>query len=405
MAARLRRALAQRFGRYLPGVRDIGPLVGADETFNHQIVDTFGTVAEADRAWTEKAYATASAKDGSLQVVLGLGKYVNRGMIDAFAGISRGVEQWTVRAARPLAADRDSLRVGPIHYEIDEPMQAVTFRLEPDDRWPIAFEWRFEGALPPSLEEREVHRSPDGGRRDADIVRFHHLGTASGWVDVEGEHREIDPATWVSARDRSWGVRYQVGAPVEDTIPPHDRSGVSTLVMWAPVLCERPDGSRYGLFWYYQRHAVGRFDRVEMQGGVEHPDGRREPFVGLAPELRFRDDNRRLLGGTLRFTAADGSHRPIHVIPVSDTGFHLGAGLYFGYDGQWHGQWHPKLHVESDYVGDCSEPAQARRLHQMRSTVVRVDDPVGGGTGYGEVQSLALGAHPDMGLTAEPSFL
>ena len=32
----------------------IGPLLDADEFFNHQIVDTFATVSQSDYSWTEK---------------------------------------------------------------------------------------------------------------------------------------------------------------------------------------------------------------------------------------------------------------------------------------------------------------------------------------------------------------
>ena len=56
----------------------IGPLLEADEYFNHQIVETFATVSQTDHAWTEKVCLMAAARDGSLQIDLGLGKYVNR---------------------------------------------------------------------------------------------------------------------------------------------------------------------------------------------------------------------------------------------------------------------------------------------------------------------------------------
>jgi hypothetical protein len=123
------------------------------------------------------------------------------------------------------------------------------------------------------------------------------------------------------------------------------------------------------------------------------------------PDLRFRDDNRRLLGGTLGFVMADGSERPIELTPVSDTGFHLGAALYLGYEGQWHGQWRGTSHLEGEYLADCTDPAVARRLHQLRSAVVRVDDPVGGGVGWGDLQTIALGADAAPGLTDAASFL
>ncbi len=383
----------------------LGPLVGADERFDHQIVDTFATVVQTDRSWTEKAYATASARDGSLQLAFGIGKYPNRNVLDAFAGVSRGVEQWTVRASRELRKDRSSLAAGPIRYEVNAELATVTFRLERSDVQPIAFEWTCHAEVPAYLEAREIHRSGDGARLDADVVRFHQIGSASGWVELDGERTEFDRDSWVSTRDRSWGVRYQVGEPLTDVKPVPARDGVSSMVMWAPVMCERPDGSRYGLFWYYQRHAVGTFQRVELQGGIEHPDGRREAFVALEPALAFRDDNRRLIGGELHFTMADGGSRPITVSPVSDTGFHLGTGLYFGYEGQWHGQWRGKEHLGGEHVADASDPQTARRIHQMRSVVIRVDDPVGGGVGWGEIQSIVTGAHDGLGLTSERSFI
>jgi len=381
-----------------------GPLVGADETLTHQITDTFATVAQTDRSWTEKICAMACARDGSLQLAFGLGKYPNRNVLDGYAGVSRGVEQWTVRASRSLGSDRESMRAGPLEYEILEPLRSVRFALDANPIVPISFEWVFEHAVPPFLEQREVHRSADGGRLDADVVRYHQVGTARGWAQVDGRRVEFDDATWVSTRDHSWGVRYMVGEPSPDVeerpVPP----GVSTLVIWSPMLCERPDGSRYALHTYYQRHAVGDWQRVELQGGVEHPDGRKEHFVGLVPELEVRDDNRRVVGGTLRYQMDDGTERVVEVEAASDTGFHLGAGLYFGFDGHWHGQWRGPLVVEGEHVADCSEPAAARRLHQMRDCVVRVHDPAGGGVGWGNLQSLVLGPHPELGLTEAASF-
>jgi hypothetical protein len=37
--------------------------------------------------------------------------------------------------------------------------------------------------------------------------------------------------------------------------------------------------------------------------------------------------------------------------------------------------------------------------------LVRVEDPVGGGVGVGNAETFAFGAFPDLGLTAENSFL
>src|SRR5260221_3211175 len=96
----------------------LGPLVPADETFNHQITDTFGTVAQSDRSWTEKVCAMAALRDGSIQAAFGMGKYTNRGVLDPYGGISWGKEQWTVRALRALAPDVERSAVEPLTYEL-----------------------------------------------------------------------------------------------------------------------------------------------------------------------------------------------------------------------------------------------------------------------------------------------
>jgi hypothetical protein len=53
---------------------------------------------------------------------------------------------------------------------------------------------------------------------------------------------------------------------------------------------------------------------------------------------------------------------------------------------------------------DCSDPETARRVHQIRDTVVRVGDPSGGGIGVGNWQPMITGAFPELGLTADTSF-
>ncbi|WP_067568689.1 hypothetical protein [Nocardia acidivorans] len=44
-------------------------------------------------------------------------------------------------------------------------------------------------------------------------------------------------------------------------------------------------------------------------------------------------------------------------------------------------------------------------LHQIRDTVVRVTDPVGGGAGYGNCQPIITGGDAALGPTMESSFM
>jgi hypothetical protein len=334
----------------------------------------------------------ACAKDGSLQLGFGLGKYTNRNVMDAYAGISRGVEQITVRGSRRLSDDLDLIGAGPIRYEVVEPMRQVRFTLEASDVQPVAFDWLFTAELPATLEDRTHNRQVN--RVSAELVRYHQIGSCSGWVEVDGERTELSPDTWVSTRDHSWGVRYDVGAPATDLEPSRGLDGGTFQFIWSPILMERPDGSRYGLFLNVSKMAFPGFEQKTTMAMVE-----------LEPDLAYDPANRRLRGGRLHATLADASTRTLEVEVVSDTGFHLGAGLYFGWGGHHHGEWRGPLHVEGERIDDCSTPENARRLHQIRDTVVRISDPVGGGVGIGNMQPIVTGAFPDLGLDAESSFI
>ena len=171
-----------------------GPLIEADEGLNHQIVDTFARVGQSDRSWTEKIWAMAASRDGSLSVAFGLGKYINRNVMDGFAGVSRGTEQWTVRSSRRLSPEFESNSVGPVVYRIVEPLRRTRYKLAANNIVPISFDVEIEGMAPPAMEERETHISRSRARIDADIMRFHQSGVARGWVEVDGTRTEIDDA-------------------------------------------------------------------------------------------------------------------------------------------------------------------------------------------------------------------
>ena len=375
----------------------IGDILPEDEQFIHQTTETFATPAVSDPAWTEKVCAMAMARDGGLQIGFGLGKYTNRNVMDAYAAVSRGAEQWTVRASRALAPKPTTMSIGPIHYEVVEPLRKVRFRLERNDTLPIAFDWQFEAVLPCFPEDRTLQRA--AYRISSELVRYHQTGVASGWIEVDGERTEMDASSWVSTRDHSWGVRYDVGTPPTDVEPrPGIPPGVGFMMIWCPVLMRTSQGEPYGLHLHFTWFKGLGFEQRMTTARIEHPDGREETIADIAPELRFDPRNRRLLGGRLRCTMADGSARPLEIRVLGDTGVHLGAGLYFGFDGHHHGEWRGALHVDGEHIADCTTPEQARRLHQIRDTCVEVVDPTVGGTGVGNCQPIASGPWPELGL-------
>jgi len=385
-------------------VNPIGPVVAADEGFHHQVADTFAVVGPSDPAWTEKVCAMAMARDGSIQLGFGMGKYTNRNVLDAYGAVSRGKSQWTVRASRALAAEPERTTVAPLRYEVLEPMRVVRFALDANDVQPVAFEWTFEAVLPPTLEDRTVHQH--GFRTSADLVRYHQIGVGSGWVDVDGVRSELVAGDCISTRDHSWGVRYGVGVPPPDVPEVDALAGLGFQMVWCPLLFERDDGTRYGMLIHFQivtAPGLGVVHKIVM-GGVEQADSVYQPWLDLAPELTYDPANRRLLGGAIRATTGDGVTRNLDIEVLDDTGIQLGAGLYFGLDGHHHGEWRGDHHVDGEHIDDCTTPENARRLHQIRDTVIRVTDPVGGGVGIGNCQPIVTGGHPELGLSPDDTF-
>ncbi len=378
----------------------IGPLLKADELFAHQIVDTFATVSQSDYSWTEKVCGMAAARDGSLQIGFGFGKYPNRNVLDAYGGVSRGVEQWTVRASRELGPDPETIAVGPLRYDIVEPLRSVRVRLDANAAQPIAFDLVFDGAAPCALEDREDRRTLNGFRHTAHQIRYHQTGTATGWVEVAGRRTEMRPDTWVATRDHSWGIRPDVGVPLADLPPdPLSNFSMNVLALWNPILFEEPNGNRYAFHQYILRVVGFGIRHERTQGGVEHADGRRELVRDIAPHLTFNPANKRFVRGRFVCAMADGGERVLEAEAVGDTGFHLGTGLYLGFDGKHHGTYCGDLHVEGEHFANCADPAIVARINQFRDCVIRVRDLSTGATGWGNCQTYVAGAWPDFGIS------
>jgi hypothetical protein len=382
-----------------------GDLVPEDEFLTHQIVDTFASVQQSDPSWTEKIWTMAHARDNSLQIVLGVGKYTNRGVFDGAAGVCRGTEQWTVRAGRRLASDPSNTVVGPVRYEVLEPLKSIRVSLEPNEHAPISFDVLMEGEFAPGLEDPWPDRSPDGYRVTHNVLRYHQIGVASGWVDVAGERTEFGRDEWISIRDHSWGLRPGVGKPIPG-LPRRGRHRIDQMFMtWFPMMLTRPDGSKYSLFVFYQEERGDGYSQTRYQAEQQNDDGTSSRFASVEQQMNFDDGNRRFTHGTITLVDSDGTKRPITVTAAGPTGYHLGPAGYYGWNDWVYGEWVGDLRVEGNHVTDCDKPETARQVHQLRDLLVRVEDPVGGGVGLGDLETFALGAFPEMGLTAENSFL
>jgi len=374
-------------------------LTHADELLCHQTPETFASIAQADISWTEKLWGSLFARDGSLQVDVGFGKYHNRNVFDAFGGISRGKEQLTVRSTRPLDADPERVGTGPLDYEVIEPLKSVRFTLKENHVLPIRFDLVLTGVLPPFLERKDAQREPRGFRIQSDLLRYHQSSTVRGTIWIDGQRIDVQDEDWFGFRDHSWGVRMDVGDPPTDTFQPQ-RLNQDFLLTWSPMWLRRPDGSTYEIHHYQQQvdHETTYFS-----GFVNSPDGSQRELHGVRDELKYDPVNRRLRGGTMTFDAGWGETRTVEIEPASDTGFHLGTAMYFGFRGQRHGQWRGPNFLDGERFADASSRETVEEIHQLRDCVIRVRE--GDAVGYGIFESMVIGEHQRYGLPRDTSFL
>ena len=379
-------------------IRDIGALTGADESLNHQIVDTFSTIAESDYSWTEKIWVSIAKTDGSVQLDFGLGKYHNRGIIDGFGGISRGRQQWTVRGSRELRSAPSETAVGPIAYEVVDALNTIRERLEPSDIQPISFDVTLTGVTPPFFEERNLVRNRRTQRVDVDVIRYHQGGWAEGTINVHGETYALSSEDAFGFRDHSWGVRQGVGVGPPDLIrstrpPDPSQPNPRGVMKWTPSFFRRPDGSYYETAIFI---TGGQWDYTSAY--INSPSGSQAQVRTAQPRIEYDPVTRFVRRGQLHLSMETGEERIIEVEALGDSGFFLKTAGYGPWKEHIHGSWQGRLHLDGEYIADCWADESQDVLGQFRDTPIRVRE--GDASGYGIMESIITGEWPELGLTA-----
>ena len=329
-------------------------------------------------------------------MISGIGYYPNLGVKDAFLLVSRrgggrysasGDVQTAVHLSDAIDADRLNQHVNGYRVEVVEPLR--TLRIVMDETEGIACDLTWEGLFDVVQEQRHVMRS--GTRVTLDAQRFAQLGCWSGQLVIDGLQIDVDPATWIGSRDRSWGIR-----PVGEAEP-----------------AGRPaDPPFEGMWWLYVPMAFDDFAIViiiqEDPSGFRSlndctriwRDGRVEQLGWPRVKIHYRSGTRIPTGATIDATDVTGTPVRFEVESKLPVPIHVGGG--YGGDSDWlHGTWKgPKFTERRTY--DMTEPAIIARSgfgvidHVGKARCY--DDSSVVHEGWGLFEHGALGRHDPSGF-------
>lgn len=355
-----------------------------DEYLCHQTVDTFDSVATSAREWTERIWFSAHDTEGKCQLIGGFGIYPNRNIMDAFACfVAEGKTQYCVRASRELRPAIDDVRVGPLAYEILEPMRRVRFSLG-ENAYGLSCDIEFSGALAPHEEEAQFARFR--GRVLENIKRYVQLGKPSGWIKADGKIFKVDQAGWRAERDHSWGIRRGGGVPETGVQPGEIPQGY----LYNFLLAQFGD---WGVTYHTRESWEAK--TITFSGAVMYPPDAGRPEGGILRvdhNYTFRPDVRQIAGGSVELHPVEGPPIELSIRPLSTC--HIRAGGYFGFRGFTHGLWMGQSFCDG-FKLDLTDANTFKEVSFLEDFMCEIK--CGREVGYGIVELVLIGKYPKYG--------
>lgn len=176
-------------------------LTPLDDSLWHQIATTFDHVGTSDPRFFDRYWFACSNPEDGTTFQMTMGVYRNMNVADGGATLVYQGKQYNLRVSRSLNRDATAV-VGPLSVTPTVPLQELVIQIAPGQH-PIHGEITWSGITP--AQQEFPHFKRDRGRVVQEYQRFCQIGTASGWIDLEGKQIEI--RDWWACRDHSWGVR------------------------------------------------------------------------------------------------------------------------------------------------------------------------------------------------------
>ncbi len=347
-----------------------------DDLSIHQVAETMASVGTTDKNFYDRYYFSLHGSTDEFFVIVGLGQYPNLDVTDAFLTASYGDKQTVIRASRPLGLDRLDTRVGPLRVEVLEGLQRLRVVCEETEGFALDAVWQ---GVVPAFEEPRMIQESTFGRQTLNTMRFLQTGTWSGTLVLDGRTIEVTPDRFGGNRDRSWGVR-PVGEPEAGGKPVAIVNGM----FWNYFMVRFADST---IAYMVQEDGVGR--RTLEEAVRLFPDGRVEYLGRPEHDVRFKAGTRLATTATIRFR--DGLVLEGEAVrPVQ-----LSRGSGYGRDPDWkHGKYHGEEVVVQRRDFDLHDPNIAAMPGSLVDNLGRFSTNQGDGEGWGLLEVIAMGPHP-----------
>ena len=356
----------------------------------HQTPEPIAHPATSDRNVYDRTWFNGYSNDGQRYFGIGMAIYPHRGVLDcAFSVIEQGGRQHAFYGSRRAPLERTEMRVGPFCIEIIEPLRRTRVVLDDNDIG-IACDLTFSARTAAIEEAHQTLRS--GGRRVMDATRFDQFGRWSGVVRHPDGGFEVDEATWLGTKDRSWGVR-RVGEPEAGGAPVTSRSA---FFLWAPLAWD--DHVSHAIFF------DGPNGEALVREGIEAPlfrteaeipdalDGTDRRMATARHRVTYHPGTRLASSAEIDLVELDGATRTISLQPLLR--FQM-KGLGYGHPQWGQGMWKGELATAGEsFDPNALDLLAPENIHVQQ--VVRAND--GERNGIGVLEQVVVGPYAPAGF-------
>ncbi|MET0986027.1 MAG: hypothetical protein ABW034_11545 [Steroidobacteraceae bacterium] len=370
-------------------------LTTLDESLLHQAAATFAAAVTSDHRFYDRCFLSFADPERRAVVGVTIGVYKNMNVTDAGVAVVGGTVQHNVRASRALRPLHTPHIVGPIHYEVLEPMRRLRLQLAPGP-YPTAFDVQWHSRIDPFLEGETVQYV--NGRLATHVQRYDQAGEADGWLEIEGNR--VSVRSWYGVRDHSWGVRRDVGG-FEPMTGATASTDAGYLIIW--LVFRIDDCAGYLQVW---QDGDGRSTKMEGMLRWTAGSGREDArVVAFEDDVEFQPGTRNYMRARFKLRTHEGSEWVIEAERLGAPIVMRGTGYERGFDdGKGLGVFRGEQHLEFDSYDVAADPqvhklGSGEAVHSLqREQIVTVR--LNGKAGHGDLTILPFGAIPRYGLRA-----